>query len=125
MWLEQRRPTAKMEALVAAVKQAGRDGLDPLLYDIAFVDERGGNGRKRFSEEEAGEVDVRLTFAYMQFASDFADGVSDLAQSHPAWHMRPRTFDPAAHLTTAIADGKIAESLDALRPTNQEYRALA
>ena len=113
-----------MEALVAAVKRAGRDGLDPLLYDIAFVDERGGKGRKRFSEEDAGEVEVRLTFAYMQFASDLADGVSDLAQSHPAWHMRPRTFDPAAHLTTAIADGKIAESLDALRPSNQEYRAL-
>jgi len=124
VWLEQRRATAKMEALVAAVKRAGRDGLDPLLYDIAFVDERGGNGRKRFSEEDAGEVEVRLTFAYMQFASDLANGVSDLAQSHPAWHVRPRTFDPAAHLTTAIADGKIAESLDALRPSNQEYRAL-
>ena len=95
-----------------------------LLYDIAFVDERGGHGRRRFSEEDAGEVEVRLTFAYMQFASDLADGVSDLAQSHPAWRMRPRTFDPAAHLTTAIADGKIAESLDALRPANQEYRAL-
>ena len=124
VWLKGRRPTARMEALVAAVQRAGRDGLDPLLYDITFVDERGGNGRNRFSEEEAGGVDVRLTFAYMQFASDFADGVSDLAQSHPAWHLRPRTFDPAAHLTTAIAEGKIAESLDALRPTNQEYRAL-
>ena len=124
VWLEQRRATAKMEALVAAVKRAGRDGLDPVLYDIAFVDERGGTGRKRFSEEDAGEVEVRLTLAYMQFASDLADGVSDLARSNPAWHMRPRTFDPAAHLTTAIADGKIVESLDALRPRNQEYRAL-
>ena len=124
VWLKGRRPTAEMEALVAAIKRADRDGLDPLLYDMAFVDERGGSGRKRFSEEEVGKVEVRLTFAYMQFASDLADGVSDLAQSHPAWHMRPRTFDPAAHLTTAIADGKIAESLDALRPSNQEYRAL-
>ena len=125
VWLEQRRATAKMEALVAAIKRAGRDGLDPVLYDIGFVDERGGTGRKRFSEEDAGEVEIRLTLAYMQFASDLADGVSDLARSNPAWHMRPRTFDPAAHLTTAIADGKIVESLDALRPTNQEYRALA
>jgi L,D-transpeptidase YcbB len=124
VWLDQRRATAKMEALVAAVKRAGRDGLDPVLYDIAFVDERGGTGRKRFSEEDAGEVEVRLTLAYMQFASDLADGVSDLARSNPAWHMRPRTFDPAAHLTKAIADRKIVESLDALRPSNQEYRAL-
>ena len=124
VWLDQLRATATMEALVAAVKRAGRDGLDPVLYDIAFVDERGGTGRKRFSEEDAGEVEVRLTLAYMQFASDLADGVSDLARSNPAWHMRPRTFDPAAHLATAIADRKIVESLDALRPSNQEYRAL-
>jgi murein L,D-transpeptidase YcbB/YkuD len=124
VWLQQRRATAKMEALVAAVKQADRDGLDPVLYDLAFIDERGGTGWKRFSEQDAGEVEVRLTFAYMQFASDLADGVSDLARSNPAWHMRPRTFDPAAHLTTAIADGKITESLGALRPSNREYRAL-
>jgi Scaffold domain len=80
VWLQERRATAKMDALVAAVREASRDGLDPLLYDIAFVDERGGNGRKRFSEEETGEVEVRLTFAYMQFASDLADGVYDLRQ---------------------------------------------
>ena len=121
VWLHQRRASAEMEALLAAVKRADRDGLDPLLYDIAFVDERGGNGRKRFSEDDAGQVDVRLTFAYLQFASDLADGVSDLAQADPAWHRRPRTFDPATHLATAIADGKIAESLDALRPTRQGY----
>ena len=30
VWLEQRRATAKMEALVAAIKRAGRDGLDPV-----------------------------------------------------------------------------------------------
>ncbi len=125
VWLQHRRATAKVEALIAAVQQAGRDGLDPLLYDLAFVDEQGDHGRKRFSEVDAGEVDVRLTLAYMQFASDIAQGVSDPARSDPAWHMRPRTFDPAAHLTTAIANGTVAESLDALRPNNKEYRALA
>jgi murein L,D-transpeptidase YcbB/YkuD len=124
VWLQHRRATAKMEALVAAVKQAGRDGLDPLRYDVAFVDERRGNAWKRFSEDEAGEIDVRLTLAYMQFASDLANGVSDPARSHPAWRMRPQTFDPVAHLTRAIGDGKIAESLDAVRPSNPEYRAL-
>jgi len=125
VWLQNRRATPKMEALVAAVEQAERDGLDPQFYDLAFVNERGGKGRKRFNEEDAGEVDVRLTIVYMQLASDLADGATDLRQSQPAWHMRPRTFDPAAHLTTAIADGKIAESLDALRPRNREYRVLA
>ena len=123
VWLRGRRPTAKAKSLVGAIAQAERDGLDPLLYDVAFLDQR-GDGRGRFEEDDAGEVDVRLTLAYMQLASDLADGVWDRARSNPSWHVRPRTFDPAAHLTKAIADGKIAESLDALRPGNREYRAL-
>jgi murein L,D-transpeptidase YcbB/YkuD len=124
VWQQRGRATRNMETLVAAIRQAGRDGLDPLRYDLTFVDERRGAGRKRFSAEEAGEVDVRLTFVYMQFASDLADGVSDLARLNPAWHMRPRTFDPVAHLTTAIAQNTIAESLEALRPRHREYRVL-
>jgi murein L,D-transpeptidase YcbB/YkuD len=125
VWLHKRRATLKMETLLAAIKRADRDGLDPALYDVGLVDERGGHDRTRFSDENVGEVDVRLTLAYMQLASDLADGVSDLARSHPAWHMRPQTFDAAAHLTRALADGRIAESLDALRPNNPEYRVLA
>ena len=51
---------AEGDALVTAVKQAGRDGLDPLLYDLAFVEERGGKGRTQFRKEDAGEIDARL-----------------------------------------------------------------
>jgi murein L,D-transpeptidase YcbB/YkuD len=125
VWLHRQRATLKMETLLDAIKRADRDGLDPALYDVGLVDERGGHDRTRFSEENVGEVDVRLTLAYMQLASDLADGVSDLARSHPAWHMRPQTFDPGAYLTQALAAGQIAESLDALRPNNREYRVLA
>ena len=125
VWLHGQRATSTADALVAAVARADREGLDPRVYDVAFVNGRDGIRRRRFTEEEAGEIDVRLTLVYMQLAADLADGVSDLARSHPAWHMRPRTFDPAAHLTRAIADGKIAESLDALKPVNREYKALA
>ena len=125
VWLHDRRVTAKVDGLRGAIKGASRDGLDPRLYDLAFIDDLGSSRWKRFSDHAAGEVDVRLTYAYMRFASDLANGVSDLARSHPAWHMRPPTFDPSAYLTAAIANSKIAESLDALKPANREYRALA
>ena len=125
VWLRGGRPTSHMDALTAAIEGSARDALDPRLYDLAFIDELHDRGRKRFSEEAAGEIDVRLTYAYMRFASDLANGVSTLARSHPAWHMKPRTFDPAAYLTAAIADGNIDQSLDALKPANREYRALA
>ena len=125
VWLHDRRATARVDALRGAIKSASRDGLNPRLYDLAFIGDLGGNRWKRFSDDAAGEIDVRLTYAYMRLASDLANGVSDLARSHPAWHMKPQTFDPSAHLTAAIGDGKIAESLDALKPANREYRVLA
>jgi len=124
VWLHRGNATSKMKTLLAAIKQADRDGLDPAVYDAGVTDER-GRDRTRFTEENVGEVEVRVTLAYMQFASDLADGVSDLARSHPAWRVRPQSFDAAAHLTQALADGRIAESLDALRPKNREYRVLA
>ena len=123
-WLQHRRATTQVQELVAAIKKADRDGLDPHLYDLTFLDERSTTARKRFREEDAAAIDVRLTLAYMEFASDLAEGASDLTQAHPGWRMKQRTFDPAAHLAAAITNGKIAESLDALRPTNAEYRAL-
>lgn len=124
VWLQERRATPEMKALVEAVTRADRDGLAPARYDLSFLDEGEGQERKRFSEDAAGEVDVRLTLAYLALASDLADGASDLAESHPTWHMRQGTFDAAAHLTAALEDDTTAQSLEALRPTNPEYRAL-
>ena len=125
VWLRDRRATANLHALTAAIKGSARDGLDPRLYDLAFIDGLSANGRKRFSEGAAGEIDTRLTYTYLRLSSDLANGVSALARSHPAWRMRPQTFDPTAHLTTAISDEEIAKSLDALKPATREYRALA
>lgn len=125
VWLEQRRPTERMEALIAAINDAGRDGLDARLYDEIFTEPRSDNDkRKRVSVEDAAEIDIRLTLGYLQFASDLANGISNPAKSGDGWHVQPLTFDPAAHLTSALASGQIAESFDALRPNSREYRAL-
>jgi murein L,D-transpeptidase YcbB/YkuD len=123
VWLHDRRPTPSMDALRGAVKDAGRDGLDSRRYDLAFLDERAGDQRKGFREAQTGQIESRLTFTYLQLASDLA-AATGLEGSHPLWHMRRRTFDPLAHLT-ALADGKVVESLHSLRPSSQEYRALS
>ena len=125
VWLEQRRATAKMEALVAAVKRAGRDGLDPVLDDLAFVDERGGTGRKRFSEEDAGEVEVRLTF-----------GVHAVRVGPRGWRLGSGAVESGlAHATANVRLGRASHNGDrrwedrrvARHPEAKQsgYRALA
>ena len=40
----------------------------------------------------------------MKYASDLADGLSDLAQADTTWKIKPEKFDPAAHLEKALQD---------------------
>jgi murein L,D-transpeptidase YcbB/YkuD len=127
IWLKRSRATANMETLIASVRGIHSEGLDPALYDVDFV-ERYAETRhellRTFPPEVASDIDVRLTYLYMQLASDLADGISDLAHADPAWHIEQARFDAAAHLTNALAGEGIARSLEALKPTNREYGAL-
>ncbi len=128
VWLERERPTEKINELLQAIRSVDREGLDPALYDVGFLegDLAAVKGLlQSLPPDVAAGNDVRLTYLYMQLASDLADGVSDLAQADPLWHIQqPEAFDPAAHLTKAIASGDVAQSLEALKPDNPEYRAL-
>ena len=67
---------------------------------------------KGFDPREAGALDVWFTYLYMKYASDLADGLSDLAQD------RPRMEDQAGEIRFRSRTSKrrstqnrIAESL--------------
>jgi len=130
VWLKNSRPGSRMEALIESVKGAEREGLDPSLYNIETVEQRrdgAGQGllrAKGFKPEEAGRMDVWLTYLYLQYASDLADGLSDLAHADPGWRIQPETFDPVARLDRALTTNQIVESLEELKPTNPQYVAL-
>jgi murein L,D-transpeptidase YcbB/YkuD len=119
-----------MDALINAIHAAGREGLDPELYSATLLDHqkqeasKGFLSKKGFDPKEAGAMDVWLTYLYMKYASDLADGVSDLAHADPKWKISPEAFDPLAELERALRDNRVAESLMELTPTDPDYRAL-
>jgi murein L,D-transpeptidase YcbB/YkuD len=129
-WIDNGTPRRQMDALIRAVHAADRDGLDPELYSASLLDRRkeeasrGFLTRQGFNPAEAVTMDVWLTWLYMKFASDLADGVSDLAHSDPSWKIPPESFDPVSRLEAALRDNRIAESLFELTPTHHDYRAL-
>lgn len=129
-WIDDGSPRPQMDALIRAIHTAGREGLDPDLYSASLLDQRkqessrGFLTKKGFNPQEATAMDVWLTWLYMKFASDLADGVSDLAHADPAWKIQAKTFDPLAHLERALRDNRVAESLVELTPSNPDYRAL-
>src|SRR5262245_37000063 len=119
-----------MEALLRAIHVADREGLDPELYSVSLLDERKADAlrgfltKKGFDPEVAGAMDVWLTWLYMSYASDLADGVADLARADPAWKLDRTRFDPLSQLQRALADKRVAESLSELVPTTPDYLAL-
>ena len=129
-WIENAKPRPQMEALTAALRDARQEGLDPELYNFTLLEQRRGEAskgfvsKKGFDPREAGALDVWLTYLYMKYASDLADGLSDLATADPSWKIATEKFDPLAHLEQAIASNRIKDSLADLMPDASDYRAL-
>jgi L,D-transpeptidase YcbB len=129
-WIENGSPRPQMDALIAAIHAAHRDGLDPELYNAGLLDRRrqdpssGFLSKKSLEPNEAGAIDACLTYLYMKYTSDLADGVSDLAHADQSWKIKPESFDPLDRLERAMRDNRVAESLAELTPEAPAYRAL-
>ena len=123
-------PLPQIGQLVTALKNAGNEGLDAELYQLTMVEQRLGEAEegfltdKGFDLDEAGSLDVWLTYLYLKYSSDLADGLSDLAQADPRWHIKPEKFDPVGHLEQALGNEAVDASLLKLTPDNAEYIAL-
>src|SRR5688500_6015605 len=79
---------------------------------------------KGLDPREGGGLDVWLTYLYMKYASDLADGLSELARADASWKIRPEKFDPLQHLEKALAGNNIKASLADLTPHVPEYQRL-
>jgi L,D-transpeptidase YcbB len=129
-WIEDEAPRRQMDDLLAAIRKAGSDGLDPEAYGFSVLDRRrreaskGFLTKKGFEPVEASRMEVWLTYIYMKMSSDLADGLSDLAHADRTWRIQPERFEPLAHLEKALAENRVAESLQQLTPDAPQYRAL-
>lgn len=129
-WIEEAKPRPQMDALIDAIKAAHQEGLDPELYNAALLDTRYREGSKGFLSQkgfdpvQAGQMDAWMTYLYMKYASDLADGLSDLARADPTWKIKPEKFDPLLELERALSENHVAESLGDLTPKDPQYQAL-
>lgn len=129
-WIEEAKPRPQMDALIDAIKAAHQEGLDPELYNAALLDTRYREGSKGFLSQkgfdpvQAGQMDAWMTYLYMKYASDLADGLSDLARADPTWKIKPEKFDPLIELERALSENRVAESLGNLTPKDRQYQAL-
>ena len=129
-WIDEKHPTSHMDGLIRALKTADREGLDPELYSLSALGARreeaakGFLRKKGFDAKEAGPLEVFLTYLYMKYASDVADGISDLAHADKTWRIESERFEPLDYLEQALSGNRVAESLADLTPVAPQYTGL-
>jgi L,D-transpeptidase YcbB len=117
-WTSGHRLSRRGKALARALRDAGREGLDGAAYfDPAF------DGASD-TDEAAGAVDLRLTDAFLRYASDVGRGRFDPAAINPYWAQRTRPVDVAALLRVAAESRDVEDALRGLLPRNPQYAAL-
>ena len=129
-WIDGRTPGSQVDEFIEALRRAEQEGLDPQLYSLGFIEQQRAQASKGFlttagfDPSEAGALDVLLTYLYLKYASDLADGISDLARVDETWQIEPEKFDAAAHLERALDGDGVGPSLARLVPTHPQYEAL-
>lgn len=130
-WIDGTRPRPQLDALIGAIDSAGAHGLDPELYDLGPLSEARSNVERRilrpsgFPQDQVAPLDLRLTAAWLEYASDLANGVTDRPHADPMWKIKPRQVDLLPVLKKALDENRVAESLADLAPSNPEYRHLS
>jgi L,D-transpeptidase YcbB len=129
-WIEEQHPRSQMDEFIEVLTESQAEGLDPEAYSysaLAAQRKEAGKGfltKKGFEPTQAARLDAWLTYLYMKYSSDLADGISDLAQADRAWRIEPESFDPLEHLEKALSNNSVEESLRALVPDAPQYRQL-
>lgn len=129
-WVQGNDPKGHVAELTRALAEGRDQGLDPELYNVSLLETKrreaaaGFLSKKGLDPKEAGALDAWLTYLYLKYASDLADGLSDLAHADPNWQIKPEKFDPAALLEQALSTNAIEQSLRSLRPAAPQYQSL-
>ena len=129
-WIDEKHPRPQMDAFITVLGESQAEGLDPEAYShgaLAAQRKEAGRGfltKKGFEPTQAARLDAWLTYLYMKYSSDLADGISDLAHADRTWQIEPESFDPLAHLENALASNQVEKSLHSLVPNTPQYRQL-
>jgi murein L,D-transpeptidase YcbB/YkuD len=119
-----------MDQLIDALQHADRDGLDPSLYNattLAARRQEAGRGfltAKGFDAREAVDLDVWLTYLYLEYASDLTSGLSNLSHAAPDWKIAGEKVDVLSLLQQSLQEQRVGASLAALTPSHPQYTRL-
>ena len=126
-WFDGDRPTATAREAVALLGDAASHGLDPRDYAadaLALAVERATRGPAA-APEAVARLERALTSAMQRYLADMHDGRVDPRQLDQRFApLRREPFDAAAHLRSALAEGRLFAAAREAAPPFAQYERL-
>lgn len=128
-WVEKRKIGKNGEELLKALKRCGEEGLDESFYNVPEIDSLRSILQESSVPRDSlppllARLDVVMTSAFLNYASDLLKGRIDPEELHVIWEVYPQKTDLAQYLEEALQNKNISESLNRLRPAYNQYELL-
>jgi murein L,D-transpeptidase YcbB/YkuD len=129
VWVSGRKPTPQAQALIAAVQKAEAEGLNAAQYDLPDEGTVAAAAswnplKKGLADDQALDLDLRLSYAFVKYATHMASGRTDPATVDSHWFVTPRKIDAAAVMKQALDSGNVEQALRSLAPQHPQYERL-
>lgn len=116
---------ARVEELLALVRESADDGLDPGDYHLEALEALWREVRTRPTAANRADLDVLATDAYMLLLYHLYFGKVDPLSLEPTWNFSTREVgdgeQATAYVVRAISEGRLREAAAALRPAHWMY----
>lgn len=109
----------KADELIAWLGQSGKEGLNSEDYHVSDILEI----RNTPSSENLANLDILLTDAFILYASHLLSGKVNPESIEAEWHLLKNEANPLKYLSL-LDSVTVSEIFTAIRPSNEDYRAL-
>ncbi|ROO27479.1 L,D-transpeptidase family protein [Salinisphaera orenii] len=127
-WLDaEGRPREAVEALLAAVARADRQGLIAADYRADALARRAEAARtdpETLSAADRAALDIALSRVFVQYAADLHEGRVETGDLRPRWYEDLPPADYVGALEHAAVNGNVDAALSELRPPHDGYTRL-
>jgi murein L,D-transpeptidase YcbB/YkuD len=121
IWTVDGKFTDKAKAVIARIKDAAKDGLDPNAYPLPQAD----LGQSAPAAVNAlAEADVEMSEAIVTYARNAHSGRLDPADVSPNFAYKPRLLDPQNVLSAVIGSSDVDATMTSFSPQHPEFIAL-
>jgi murein L,D-transpeptidase YcbB/YkuD len=120
-WIQANSVGRDGDALLEALAQADREGLEPADYLTPAIDSL---LHRHLLPAEAWRLDSLLTVAFFQYVRDVSHGRVEPALVDAQWAATPRSIDDVGLLESALDNHRVGLVLESLAPPQPGYAAL-